>query len=127
MRTSKKQLTLGGLIELLATVKPDTPVLVRAPVVLTPSGVSSYRGNYEDLAIALDTSRSTMDVARFRAMLGDAIGRTFVGYKGGEYTMGRDSALWVSNYGECSGWYPVGVTVGDRWACFLECEEGDDV
>jgi len=30
--------------------------------------------------------------------LKEAVGKTYTGYKGGEFTMTRDTAIWVDNY-----------------------------
>jgi hypothetical protein len=34
-------------------------------------------------------------------MLTEAIGKTYTGYKGGEYVMGKVTPVWVANYGNC--------------------------
>lgn len=41
-------------------------------------------------------------VADLLAALHLADGETFEGYKGGQYTMGRTTDVWASEYGECS-------------------------
>ena len=35
-------------------------------------------------------------------MAKECIGKTFTGYKGGEFLMLEDTPLWISNYGECA-------------------------
>ena len=31
----------------------------------------------------------------------EAIGKEFTGYKGDEFLMGKNTPVWVSNYGQC--------------------------
>jgi hypothetical protein len=42
-------------------------------------------------------------------VLKGALGTTYGGYKGGDFTMYDDSPLWVANYGECSGTTILGL------------------
>ncbi len=100
--------TLGEAIEAL---KPANP---RTPVVLDVGGsvgkIGSYRGYYADLALA--PSDVPMDAASLIDRLVIAVGETFIGYKGGEFTMGLDTPLWVAPYGDATGIAVVGVSVG---------------
>lgn len=84
------QMTLGELISFLKhNADYDDPV----------KGVSgtcrSYRGYYEDLAFdpGSTTAGKLLDSAQ------SALGATFIGYKGGEYTMRKNTPVWVSEYG----------------------------
>ncbi len=91
---SKTQLTLGALIDALEAMPPDATVANLADPM-------SYRGYYCDLAFARsDGTRPATDLLRdCRA----AMGEVFEGYKGGDYTMGARTPLWVSDYGTASG------------------------
>ncbi len=56
----------------------------------------SYRGYYEDLAFepkANVTVQHMLDCAK------SALGKTFSGYKGGDYTMGEYTDVWLAKYG----------------------------
>ena len=71
----------------------------------------SYRGYYEDLALERikflsgETAESLLDSAKL------ALGKTFTGYKGGDYIMTESTPLWITNhYSEC-GVAIVGVEV----------------
>ncbi len=65
------------------------------------ANVDSSRGDYSELAI---TPSETPTVGLLIAAgLNDAVGRTFYGYKGGEYMMRTDTCLWVAPYGD-AGW-----------------------
>lgn len=91
---SQTQLTLGKLIEALEAMPPGATVANLADP-------DSYRGYYCDLAFARsDGTRPAADLLRdCRA----AMGEVFTGYKGGDYTMGARTPLWVSDYGTASG------------------------
>jgi hypothetical protein len=58
----------------------------------------SYRGYYEQLAFAPKES-ATLGAMLYHAR--SAVGRTFEGYKGGEFLMNRDTICVVAEYG-CS-------------------------
>lgn len=79
-----------------------------SPVLLTPSGVDSYRGYYEQLAIEVSVSGS-MTVGTLVELLTSRIGTTMTGYKGGQYPISNDTPVWISNYGECSHSRVTGV------------------
>ena len=73
-----------------------------------PTGLSSWRGSYSELAIEWDCSgydtsfskdSSPMTLSSFIDLLKSAIGKEFTGWKGGEFTMGKNTPLWVSNPG----------------------------
>lgn len=66
-----------------------------------PGRLMSYRGYYR--YIAVDRSREPKTVGTFRREVEAAIGATFVGYKGGDFTMTRFTPVWVSEYGTASG------------------------
>lgn len=59
----------------------------------------SYRGYYEDLAFE---PAENVTVASMLELAEGCIGRVFEGYKGGEYTMGEHSTVWLSQYGDNS-------------------------
>jgi hypothetical protein len=96
------QMTLGKLIDCLASQKPDKQV--------TGFGsLGSYRGYYDDLAF-----EPTADVETVGALLQrcrDAMGKVFQGYKGGGFQMGESTPLWISHYGT-TGERLMGLDVG---------------
>jgi hypothetical protein len=88
-------LTLGGLISALGPVAPD------ARLSQSLGGAHSYRGYYSDLAF-----RPSGEITTAGALLNEAraaLGQTFEGYKGGDFVMGPDTPLWVSDYDDNSG------------------------
>ena len=88
-----RYLTLGDLIAILEQEEPGRVI---------PYGFSapgSYRGYYEDLAF-----HPTENVS-IGAMLKDAkdsMGKTFSGYKGGDFIMKEYTSVWLAEYG-CEG------------------------
>ena len=97
------QLTLGELILKLEAI-PDK----KLPVIFDgkkyyPTGIDSWRGSYCELAINYSTTSCHMTVEGFLDILRDTIGKTLVGYKGGDFIMGKTTPVWVANYGESQG------------------------
>lgn len=93
-------LTIGELVSLLA--KQDQEAAWRGG-----DSVHSYRGYYDELAIE---PGGVVTVAKARVMLEDAVGSTFQGYKGGDYTMTGDTPVWSAPYGSV-GVPVIGITV----------------
>jgi len=105
------QLTVSELIASLEVCR-DHSVSVRFDFCgFEPSGDwHSYRGYYEDLAIGYEESSSDpRKVSDIIAMLRDALGKTLHGYKGGEWTVTGDTAVWVDSHGRATGTGVVGV------------------
>jgi len=83
------QMTLGELINRLERVPPKTLVKLGEP--------HSYRGYYCDLAF--ECVESTAGEAL--AMCRECLGEVFIGYKGGDYQMGKMTPVWLAYYGSC--------------------------
>jgi len=87
-------MTLGELIKTLEQADPTMVV---------PHGFGSphsYRGYYEDVAFS---PAANVSVASMLEHARSALGQTFTGYKGGEYTMGDWTDCWISEYSTASG------------------------
>lgn len=91
--TFETHLSLGGLI---ARLEQEDPTRVLPIGFAEPH---SYRGYYYELAFEL---RRNITVADVLADARSALGTTFEGYKGGEYTMGEHTTCWIASYGETS-------------------------
>ena len=100
----KQQLTLGEFIKKLEAI--DKNLIIRFDFGgLTVAGIDSYRGNYYDLALAFCEPNSNENYTTVDSVLKlckDAIGKTFTGWKGGEFEMNEDTLLWVANIGYVS-------------------------
>lgn len=86
-------MTLQSLIEALERAPADRVV---------PFGFGrphSYRGFYDELAFE---PKENVTVGEMLADAKSAVGRTFQGYKGGDYTMDGWTHVWLAEYG-CSG------------------------
>lgn len=87
------QMTLGELIE----------TLERLPLGDDISGFGlphSYRGYYRDLAFEPDDEiQAVADL--LATCKTECMGRTFTGYKGGDFVMGERTPLWIAPYGSC--------------------------
>ena len=95
------QLTLGELILKLEAAK-DKTVDVRFDFAwFRPRGLRSWRGSYSEIAIEWDEKTETK-VQWLIDELKAAIGKTYEGYKGGDFTMGKNTPVWVDNYGDAS-------------------------
>lgn len=84
-------MTLGSMIEELRRLG-DAPVHGLGDL-------ASYRGYYADLAFR--PTGTTRPASEVLADCEAAMGRVFEGYKGGEYTMGERTPLWVACWGDC--------------------------
>lgn len=89
--------TLGELIDKLAAADKDKTVRNQNGAYIS-AACDSYRGYYSDLAFDWGDKCT---VAEILASANEALGKTFTGYKGGEYTMSENTPLWVADYGCC--------------------------
>lgn len=96
-----EQSTLGELIDLLKRRDPGQSIQFDFVHAVPTGRVESYRGYYEQLAIAYTHEPTDVFVRTMLDGLTEAVGKTFHGYKGGSYRMDCDTPLWVANYGEC--------------------------
>jgi hypothetical protein len=84
--------TLGDLIEFLKTMNPE---------IIVKDGFGhphSDRGNYDELAF------DPMPESKIRDMLENAesaVGKTFDGWKGGEYIMDLGTPVYIGEFGNC--------------------------
>ena len=93
------QMTLGKLIDRLSTLPADKPINeLKNP--------HSYRGYYCDLAF--ETGVNKIPVAEALALCRSAMGEVLEGYKGGDFQMGRNTPVWLANYG-CTGQKLLGL------------------
>ena len=103
------QLLLGELIlKLEAVEKKDLRICFDFEYAF-PTHLSSWRGSYCELAISFEFEGNAPTVEEFLKKLNSAIGQTFTGYKGGDFTMGKNTPVWVANYGNSGNTGVVGV------------------
>ncbi len=106
-------LRLGELIERLSALDPEARIMFDFCDCFPLADVDSYRGYYEDLAIAWSSyepgKREPVKVSQLLDTLRGAVGSTYDGYKGGEFTMHDHSRVWVANSGDSHGTQIVDV------------------
>lgn len=105
-------MTLGEMIAVLEKLPSDAMVGLREP--------HSYRGYYERLAFEPCDPRPVAEV------LSDArgcVGRTFTGYKGGDYTMDEGSDVHVAYEGACGDELTVSFFGTVNWEARAEKAE----
>lgn len=110
-----RQMTLGELISALERKEESSPLRFDFGY-FYPSRLCSWRGAYEQLAITYE-SEGKCTVGQFLNILRDAVGKTFHGYKGGDYVMDERTRVWVANYGDSGNTVPVDVN--DEGACVV--------
>ena len=111
-RKASPQFSLNDLINRLEELPQDMPILL--------GDADSYRGYYSDLAFAplYDTEPRTVKEILKEALL--AHGKTFEGYKGGEFTMEGDTPVWYSHYGDCG---PAIIGITDEGEILIQYDE----
>lgn len=113
-----EQMTVGEMIVALNAFA-DLPVVLQGGGV--PGDLSSYRGYYEDLAIELGESPGRHAKPLTAGEFAVALDRVsaITGYKGGSFSVGYGTAVWVSEWGSCSGDYVSAVVARDG-KCVIE-------
>lgn len=113
------QLTLGELILKLEPIvekqkdRKDEATVRYDFENLFPSSLYSWRGSYEELALNYETEGNYMTVTDFYKMLTEAVGKSFHGYKGGEFVMSKHTPIWVANYGNSGNTAIIDVVDND--------------
>ena len=115
---ARGQFTLGELIEALGKCEDDDDVCFEFGH-FSVGKVDSYRGDYSQLAIDVDTT-STINVKHFLGRLKEILGTTLEGYKGGDYMMTDSTPIWVASWGETSDTFVVGLRRETYGVAYLE-------
>jgi hypothetical protein len=113
---------LGGLIDTLEQLPGELPVYFSDG--RHPTTFASWRGVYAELTLYEGNdydpdgedhwpSLPVLTVAELLEQARAAVGETFEGYKGGDFVMSRDTAVWADDYGACNHDAIMGVTVND--------------
>jgi hypothetical protein len=106
--SNSDQLTLGQLIQKVQTIVDKgykcydgTEPTVRYDFVyFHPTTIGSWRGSYSELALDYKSGSDEMPVSKFLELLKSTVGKTFTGYKGGDFEMDEHTPVWVANYSE---------------------------
>ena len=87
-------MTLGELIKALEKAEPGRVVRFGF------SMPDSYRGFYDQVAFR---PAQNVTVASMLSYAREALGNTYTGYKGGEFTMDEHTDVWIAEYGQSEG------------------------
>jgi hypothetical protein len=91
--------TLAELTARLAD-QPQNNLVQTTVSGLKVSGLSSWRGRYEELQVCLsEYDRPPMKVSDLLRECRAADGMDFQGYKGGDFTMHSSTPVWLCEYG----------------------------
>lgn len=105
-----RQLTIREMVEELKKVKDQESEVFIDFAWFRPVDVGSWRGSYNELAIRYETlSDKAMTVKKLVEVLEGAIGKSYPGWKGGEFEMHGDTPVWVDNAGDGSMTGVVGI------------------
>jgi len=123
----KEPLTLGELISKLekTTDKTSKNKGVYFDFCHTvPIGIGSYRGYYDQLAIEWGGGNNRgvegeLNLLEFIKLLKETEGKTFEGYKGGQFKMGLETPVWVANY-SCVGDTAIIKVKDFKWCTILK-------
>lgn len=117
-----EQFSLGKLIyELKNMDRPNAGVMFSDGTY--PGRLSSWRGSYDELAVVPEQEEYYNSLSDFVAVLESAVGKTFEGYKGGEFVMDEHSPVWVAEWGDNAYTAPCAV-VYRTWVV-IEIKEFD--
>ena len=120
------QLLLGEMILKLEGVKDKSKPLYIDLLGKRPMGIDSWRGSYCELAIQTESfgdfntdkiawesedgqyksykpqkiGKENPTVEEWLKVLKEAVGKTFTGYKGGDFLMGKNTPVWLAEYGD---------------------------
>ncbi len=109
--------TLGEAIRILANVPGHFSVEFDY-VQGAPMKPHSYRGYYSDLALDADPEHMKLNANGVLKMLSNALGKTFTGWKGGDFKMDKDTPLWLAAEGS-TGRAILGMEVFINTQCVL--------
>lgn len=96
---SSPQLSLGEIIAKLEGINDKSLRVYFAFEDAMPTHFDSWRGSYEELALSFKFEGDAQTVEDLLQKCREAVGAIYTGYKGGDFTMGRNTPVWVANYG----------------------------
>lgn len=111
---SSPQLTLGALISEIekAGVKDENGADKNVEYSfghMRPTILGSWRGSYAELALGYIEDDNHTTAESLLNQCKSAIGKTYQGYKGGDFTMDENTPVWVDNYGHAGNTAITGI------------------
>lgn len=102
------QLTIGELVLKLESIPDKNNPIFFDNENYFPIALDSWRGSYCEIAFKYadkETETATpLSVQKILNELKEAIGKTYEGYKGGDFLMGKNTPVWIANYGNSCGY-----------------------
>jgi hypothetical protein len=98
-------MTLGEFIDELEKLPGEAEIAFEFGD-LVPGRFHSWRMVYSQLCLDWD-GRWPLKVSQLLAEAKACVGKTFEGWKGGDFVMGRDTNLWIARAGESGGYTRV--------------------
>lgn len=127
LERSESMMTLGEMIAKLDNIDQSYAIVIdhidHGEVI--PTDLMSYRGYYRDLAINYEKDYREVSVNEFSNSLKEAIGKTYTGYKGGDFIMSKITPMWVDGYGSSNG-IAVSDIVVDKNKCIIKTVKEDE-
>ena len=90
-----------------------------------PTRLCSWRGVYAELTLDSDVNGEPITVRELLKDARAAVGKTFTGYKGGDYAMNEHTPVWADEYGDCDYTGIVGVRVEGERVVVVTADLGD--
>lgn len=120
MKMNKKPLTLETVIRTFKSVPSDKLVYFDFGN-FVPTTLGSYRGYYNELALGYDNTFNYQSprAGELLTKLDLAVGRSFPGWKGGEYIMDKYTPVWAANSGEATSCGIVGF-IDAGWSIIIQ-------
>jgi len=97
-------LNLGQIIEKLKEQDQKETIMFDFGGYVPDMELDSYRGSYDELCVGYKKQEWNKDqtVGDFLKACEKAVGNTYTGYKGGDFTMDEDTPVWVAQYSEAT-------------------------
>lgn len=92
-------MNLGDFIGRLELFDPRDPIAFDF-VSFHPTTLDSYRGRYDELALGYANEGNDPLVTTILEDARTAVGKTFTGWKGGDFVMHEGKKIWVANPSE---------------------------
>lgn len=106
-----EQYTLGALVRVLDALGTVEVEALEGP--------HSYRGYYDELAFQPPTRR--LPANKVAAIVRDVYGQSFEGWKGGQYTYGDLTPVWIATKGtDYNSGRLAGPTDDGQWVVMVE-------
>lgn len=91
----------------------------------SPAKLCSWRGIYAQLTLMYDDVGKAATVAGLLVDARAADGKTYTGYKGGDYVMSLDTPVWADDYGDCNYRGLIGTRIDDGKVVLITADLSD--